>query len=268
MASEGTATEGTEAAVRRAGSGCRAGTGCRAIDRSPRRRAGAALATAALLATGLALGTTGAGAAGAADAPNVTVTVAQGIDDATAVDVLLDGRICALRNVGYATISHRLALPAGPHALSVLPADGSCTSPVVLAETVVDAPGGSDLSVAARPDAEGGVLAVQTTDLSDVPAYRTRVRLLNQTSEPLTATVTRNPNNVAPLVVGELAPGAASGADPVVRGEHTVVVTTAWGTLETTLTLSDRRVVDLYVTGSGPDAQLVVDTQLAANAVL
>ena len=255
MATEGLATEGTATE----------GTATEGTERTPRRRAAAALLAAGL---GFGLVATPAGGAGASDAANVTVTVAQGIDDATAVDVLLDGRICALRNVGYATISRRLALPSGPHTLTVLPSDGSCTSPVVLAETVVDAPGGADLSVAARPDASGGVLAVQATDLSDVPAYRARVRVLNQTTAPLSATVTRNPNNVAPLVVGELAPGAASPGEPIVRGEHTVVVTTAWGTLETTLTLSDRRVVDLYVTGSGPDAQLVVDTQLAANAVL
>ncbi|MGD9755413.1 MAG: DUF4397 domain-containing protein [Acidimicrobiia bacterium] len=247
----------------------------RSRRRSGSRRAamtaGTALATA-LGATALVLGPGAFSGAGASGAPNATVTLAQGIDDAASVDVLLDGEICALRGVGYASISQRLALPAGEHTLTILPSNGACTSDEApLASTTVVAPAGADLAVAARPAADGGggVVSVQETDLSALPAFTTRIRVVNQTPGAISASVTRVTNNNTPLVVDGLAPGGSTPAAAVTRGAHVVAVTTAWGTLSADVDLQERRVVDVYVTGGdAADGRLVIDTQLADNAVL
>ncbi|MEZ5232090.1 MAG: hypothetical protein R2749_05200 [Acidimicrobiales bacterium] len=144
---------------------------------APPLTAGTALATA-LGATALASGPGVQQQGRRIGRPNATVTLAQGIDDAAST-CCSTGDLRALRGVSYASISQRLALPAGEHARRSCPR----TVPAAAAGPVgVDHRGGArrhfDLAVAARPAADGGggVVSVQETDLSALPAFTTRIR--------------------------------------------------------------------------------------------
>ncbi len=204
--------------------------------------------------------------AGAVGAGSATVTVTQAITADTAVDVLLDGRICALRNVAYAETGVRLALPPGPHTLAVLPADGTCTGGAPLAGSTLEPTSGADLAVAARPTDTGAALTVLATDLAATTALRARVRLVNQSaSATADVALVRQGSGDPRLDAIALPAGESSVATLLVKGTYDVTVRTDWGVFTDVLDVEQGRVVDLYLTGSGTaDQRLVADVQLAS----
>lgn len=242
------------------------------------QRITAGLGSAMLAVAALVSGAGGAlfgplASAGAAGTESATVTLSQGIDldgsGTTAVDVVLDGRICALRNVAYGTIARRLTVPAGIHTLTVLVANGRCTSGLPLAATTIDASAGGDFSVAARTDADGTPsLGLTQIDLSPLDLYRVRVTVHNQTTAALLdATITRAAHNPNPRIdVVDLPAGTSSAGDEIWVGYYDLTVDTGQTTAQVPLTLISGRVIDIYVTGRPEAPRVQVNTRLAEGA--
>jgi hypothetical protein len=243
--------------------------------RARARKTGARLAACAGLIAAATAGASPLATAplGAAGSPNAAVTVAHAHGAAGPIDILLDQRICAARNVTYGSLSRRLSVPAGPHTFSVRPANGSCSGGGDLVAGTLQVTAGADAVLIVRPTAAGGAgLHARAVDLSAVPTYRARVRVHNDTAgATVSATIARSSSPSTPqLEVVGLEAGRGTAAAEIVRGEdYRVEVSTEWGVVSAPLDAMAHWVFDIHVMGSGPgDLRLVVQRAPAANAEL
>lgn len=229
-------------------------------------RAAALLAGLVSVAVSAGASTTPAGAAGSASA---SVTFVEGLDPAisstTMVDVILDGRICALRNVPYGSLGRRLSLPAGVHTLTAVPADGRCTGGAPLASSRVDAVSGGDISVAAGISAAGAMTMVETDgDHSALATDRSRVTVQNATPERLDVAVAPSGTDGLRTDV-DLGSGWRFRND-LAAGAYEITVGSDATAVRTPVTFADGAVVTIYLTGVGAQRRVVVDSQLAEDA--
>lgn len=214
-----------------------------------------ALAALALaVPAGLAL----AMAPAASAAGEATVSVVHGIPD-TPVNVFVDGK-AALKNFKPGTVAGPLALPAGPHTVTVFPAsdkDGS-GDPVIKAKATLDA--GKNYSLVAHLTAAGKpTLTPYVNDVSKVAAGKARLVVSHDAAAP--AVDVRANGAVAfkglenPKQASADLPAGTIKADVVLSGTDTVVIGPA------NLKLAEGTSTIVYAIGSAKDKTLALVVQ-------